>query len=115
MKEIAQNIKSVLEANAVLTTLVSTDIYWSLAPEKQEAPFVLFDVGELRGLTKDRRGYTSTLRCFAKDMDAAADVYEQVKQTLENAGHYFVSGTSGITDDEYREAVMELNFNLKNT
>ena len=114
MKQIAQKVKASLAANENLVNLIDDRIYWSLGPEKLEAPFVLFDIAEIKGLSKDRRGHNAIVRCFGSNMDVASDVYEAVKTVLENARHDFVSGQSGITDDEFREAVMELNFNLKN-
>lgn len=114
MKAVAAKIKEVLANDVTVTDIVGTDIHWSKTDENVKPPFIIYDVVELKGLSKDRREWRTIIRCFANDMDAASDIYEGVKTALELEGHHFVTGNSGITDDEHRESAMELNFNLKN-
>jgi hypothetical protein len=45
-------------------------------------------------------------------MDLASDVYEAVISVMATEG-YFQNGASGISDDEVKEAVMEITYNLK--
>ncbi len=114
MKIIAQHIAQVLVNDALVADLVADKVNWGLAGENVRTPFVLFGIEETKGMSKDRRGFAANIRCFGKNMDEASDVYEAVKAVMQNAGHDFINGQGGISDDEYREAVMELNFNLKN-
>lgn len=113
MKAIAENIRTTLSADSSVNALLAGRIYWGMGKQNEKEAIAIFSVDEiLQGATPDSRRYATTIRCYAPDMDAASDVYEAVLAAMKAAGHHFTGGTGGISDDEEREGVMQINFNL---
>lgn len=114
MKIIAENVRTALTDDAAVAALVADRVYWGQGKQNEKEAIVVFSIDELlQGASADRRAYSTTIRCYAPDMDVASDIYEAVNTAMRGAGHYFTGGTGGISDDEDREGVMEISFNLK--
>jgi phage-related protein len=113
MKAIAKQILDTLKSSTDVTDLVGPRIYWGLGKQKENEAAIIFSVQEQNnGASADSRSWATTIRVYAEDMDQASDVYEAVRSVMTGEG-YFQSGSSGISDDESKEAVMEITYNLK--
>lgn len=113
MKAIATQVRDLLGSATAVTDLVADRIYWGLGKQQEKQSAIIFSVQEgINKASADSRDWSTTIRIYAEDLDAASDIYEAVRQTMDGAGH-FQGGTSGISDDEDKEGVMELTYNLK--
>jgi len=113
MKATAERITNILKSSTDVTDLVGNRIYWGLGRQKENEAAIVFSVQEqVNGASADSRSWATTIRVYAGDMDQASDVYEALMSVMATEG-YFQSGASGISDDEAKEAVMELTYNLK--
>nr|WP_299385583.1 hypothetical protein [Allomuricauda sp.] len=113
MKAIATQIKNILSADTIVDSLVSGRIYWGLGKQKEKELAIIFSVEEIiQGATADTRRWGTTIRCYGPDLDQVSDLYEAARNTMKSEGHQFKGGSSGITDEEDREGVAELTFEL---
>ena len=113
MKQAAEKIQTILNGDSALQTILVGKSYWELGREGEETPVVVFSIVEIPGASKDRRSFGAVLRCYGKDMDKSAELSELVRTVMEDSGQHFAGSQSGITDSDEREAVVEMNYNLK--
>lgn len=113
MKQQAQALRALLIADGSVTAIASQRIYWETGDEDEQVPMAVFSIVEDLPQSKDRRNFDAVIRCFGQDLDEASDLYEAIREVLVNNNCYPERGQSGISDDERREGVIELNVKLK--
>ena len=106
--------KSFLLSIPAVQSETATKEFWELAPEKTVKPFITYNVIELKPASKDRLGdYQITINVWAKTLDAAANIAENIKLNAPANSFRYAGGRSGYVDQDAKESFIQLNFNLK--
>ena len=114
MFEAAEHINITLNQPAIFNQ-VGEHIYWELAEEDTDYPFITFTVQGERPVTKEgMRDYEVKVRVFAKSLTASATIGKVITDTLKDTTTWKDRGMrSSYTDNEAKEAFIELTYNFK--
>jgi len=114
MFEAAEHITTSLNQPDIFNE-VGDNIYWELAEEETTYPFITFTVQGERPVTKEgMRDYEVKVRVFAKSLTASATIGKVITDTLKETSTWKDRGMrSSYTDNEAKEAFIELTYNFK--
>lgn len=112
MTEASDKIQEILTNNTAVTAIVGDKIYWELGKDGDDVPLINYTITQELGPSKDRNNYSAVIRCFGGDMLASANINTAVQAAMKAANQTFQGAQSGLTDDEQREAVILINYNI---
>lgn len=113
MQEASDKLQEVLGGDATMANLVGGKIYWELGKDNEKPPLIAYSITKNPGQSKDSESFSASIRCYGGNMLESAQIASAVEAAMKEARQLFRGGQSGVTDDESREAVIELNYNLK--
>ena len=115
MNWVVENIINEFAADAAFNALVGDQVFWEMAPAGDDECFCNISVLENKPVSKDARDFTIEMRIYDNTLTRGGDVYEAARAVVQQkSGWNFISGRSQYTDQEGKQAYLELNFNYKN-
>lgn len=114
MTEAAEHCYAVLTEGTIAAT-VTGGVFWELAEEDSDDPFVTYSLEDSGPVSKDRfAGYRVKVRIFAKTLTQASDILKTVRGSVkENTSWRDRGATSGYTDAQAKEAFIEVIYEFK--
>lgn len=113
MLAVSEHITTTL-SHAAITALVTGGVFWELAEQDNEYPFVTFSFEGEKTATKEAfRTWVVSVRIFAKSLTEGAEIVEAVNTARNEAGWRDRGIRSGYTDAEAKEAFVEIKYEFK--
>ena len=114
MLDTAKHITTVLTHPAILA-VVTGGVYWELADQEAEWPFVNFSFQGDKPISKEgKREYNVFVRIFAESLTQGATIAQEIHNNIKSNSNWYDRGNrSGYTDNEAKEAFIELTYNFK--
>lgn len=113
MLEVSQHITTTLETPEIQAA-VTGGIFWELADEDADYPFMNFSFKAAPPVTKEGiRDFEVNLRVFAKSLTSGATIAGVIQDALKSSRWRERGYRSGYTDNEAKEAFIELTYQFK--